>query len=90
LGFRTVGWVIFWEIPYGLKESQFAPLALLFYLSKTGQFEDRAGRLKPLLGEAFSRFAGRKCLQHGEVEHLNAILKGKIKYNADVYWLSAV
>ena len=50
------------------RESLFAALDLLFYLSKTAQFEDGSGKLKPLLGGAFSSFAGLKCLQDGTVE----------------------
>jgi len=55
------------------------------------EFEERLGKPKPLLGGAFSSFAGRKYLQHGAVEmHYCSMLKRKIACSACVYWLSAV
>ncbi len=77
--------MIFLEILPGLEESQFTALDLLFYLSKTAQFENGPGRLKPLVGRVFSGFAARKCPQQGEVEHFCAILKVEIACNAYAY-----
>ncbi len=51
------------------------------------QLEEDPARLKPLLGRAFSSFAGRKCVQHGAVEHYCPILKGIIAYTVYAFWV---
>ena len=78
------------EILQKLKEGQFAALDPLFNFPKLGHFEDGSGKPKPLLAGALISFAARKCLQHGKVEHLFAILEGQIACAPYVYWLSAV
>ncbi len=63
IGFDTVGCVIFLGILQELKE---------------GQFAEDAGKLKPLVGGAFSSCVARKFLQHGEVGRYCVMLKAKL------------